>query len=225
MESIMEKTFICLAKSVREGNLCIAGKEITDQGKISSWFRPVTDQQNAIPKEDCLFEIGDKVSCDVIKYSPISTQNENYVLSKNPNWTVVEKSYKINYSTLLDSPKQLWENNRNSTYGINDKSSASSKEVNGNSLYFIKLENAIIIKHSEPFDNEPNRKRLRLIFIYNKVKYSLIVTNTYLSELYWNKLEIDKEEEIGACYLTISLGKEYEKTGDCYKLVAGYVKI
>lgn len=220
----MKKTFICLAKSVREGGLCVAGKEIDESDKILSWFRPVVEQTNAIPAENCNFEIGNIISCDVTNPSPISTQKENFTLADNPNWTLEKKSYKINYDDLLDNPNQLWEN-LNSTYGINDKSHPTSSDVTGNSLYFIKVDNATIKKINQNFDDDTVIKpRLRLIFNYNGIAYSLVVTDPSLSSLYWNTLQIGDSKEIGACYLTISLGKEFSKTGYCYKLVAGYVK-
>lgn len=218
----MQKKFVCLAKSARDGGFCIAGKEIDKNGNIGDWFRPVGRDVESLSASDCTFDIGHIVTCKVSNHAPSSTQSENYKIAQQPNWQTVAIFPKPNIASLLDSPQSLWSTDFDSSsyHGVNDKVSQAS--ATGNSLYFIKIAGGTITKQDQSYEGKQSIK-LRLAFSYNDERYSLIVTCPDLSDNYWNKIQVGESEEIGPCYITVSLAQPFN--GYCYKLVAGYAPI
>ena len=212
----MQKKFVCLAKSARDGGFCIAGKEIASNGNIGEWFRPVGRDVESLSASDCTFDIGHVVTCKVSNHAPSSTQSENYKIAQQPNWQTVDSFPKQNIASLLDFPQSLWSTDFDSSsrHGVNDKVSQNDALVTGNSLYFIRVEDGIITKQNESFE-ENQRNKMRLKFSYNGEMYSLVVTDPSLSGKYWNKLQVGDSEEIGPCYITVSLAQPFN--GYCYQ--------
>lgn len=220
----MEKKFVCLAKSAREGGLCIAGKEILVDGRVGNWFRPVGRVEESLPTRDCTFNIGHVVTCEVSEHAPTPTQSENHKVAHQPNWQIVSGFPKQSVTSLVDSPSSLWSTgfDCSSRNGVNDKVSQVTASTSGNSLYFIRIDGGTITKKDESFE-ESQRAKIRLTFSYNNETYSLAVTDPALSGQYWNRLQVGESTEIGPCYITVSLAQPFN--GYCYKLVAGYVPI
>lgn len=220
----MQKKFVCLAKSARQGGLCIAGKEILADGRIDNWFRPVGRTEESLPARDCTFNVGHVVTCEVSEHVPSSTQSENYKVTQQPNWQTVGAFPRQRIDSLLDAPSSLWSTGFgcSTRHGENDKVSQEIASATGNSLYFIRVSGATIAKKDESYEDMA-RVKMRLTFTYNNEQYSLIVTDPNLSTPYWNQLQAGESAEIGPCYLTISLAQPFN--GYCYKLVAGYVSI
>lgn len=216
----MLKKFICLAKSARDGALCIAGKEVSSEGN-ADWIRPIGREKEALTINNLDFGVGSILSCDVDSHSPTEVQKENFVISEKPNWKNLGTFPKENLVNLLDSPDTLWEvgNNCSSAHGYNDRVAVNSCAITGNSLYFIKIDCAILVKKDQGYDGD-SKKRMRIIFEYNGTEYSLVVTCPELSEKYWNELKIDETVKIGPSYITVSLAKPFY--GFCYKVVAGH---
>lgn len=217
----MLKSFICLGKSVREGGLCIGGKEYSE-GVVGPWFRPVGRKQNAISQDSFTFNVGDIVTCSVDSHTPVPPQSENYRLSTAASWAFVGKFPLQNISGLLDSPQTLWENgfDCSTKNGVNDRIPESIACTQKNSLYFICITNASIVKKDESFE-DIQRIKLRLTFQYNGSDYCLRITDPNFEKLYWNKLEVGESKVIEKCYITVSLALPYN--GHCYKVIAGYV--
>ena len=87
------KIFVCLGKSIREGGFCIAGKEIAENHRIESWFRPVGREKESIPRyidTECI-SVLDIVSCLVEAPAPTPTQPENFTLARYPNWKLIKR--------------------------------------------------------------------------------------------------------------------------------------
>ena len=221
-EESMLKKFVCLAKSVRKGGFCIAGKEILANGGIGKWFRPIGRSQEALPTAECTFNIGHIVTCEVSDYVSSPTQPENYKVAQHPSWRIINTFPVRQIETLLDFPPTLWSTGCSSYHGTNDKIFYENASQFGNSLCFIKIDGATITKNDESFDGV-SRFKIRLAFNYNNVDYCLIVTDPKLSTPYWNQLQVGASGQIGPSYLTISLAMPYNNY--CYKLVAGYVSI
>ncbi len=220
----MLKKFVCLAKSAREGGLCIAGKEVLDDGNVGNWFRPVGRIEESLPTRDCTFRIGHVVTCEVSEHTPSPTQPENHKIALQPNWQIAGGFPSQSVASLVDSPPSLWSTgfDCSSRHGVNDKVSQVIATTTGSSLYFIRIDGGTITKNDESFD-ENQRAKIRLTFTYNSETYSLAVTDPALSGMYWNNLQVGESTEIGPCYLTVSLAQPFN--GYCYKLVAGYVTI
>lgn len=53
------KRIVCLANSRKEGDRCIAGKELLAGGRIGGWVRPVSDRQDeAVDERERQYEDG-----------------------------------------------------------------------------------------------------------------------------------------------------------------------
>ena len=220
----MLKKFVCLAKSAREGGFCIAGKEILANGGIGNWFRPIGSSEEALPIADCTFNIGNVVACEVSNHAPSPTQPENYKVALRPNWQVHGVFPKQNINLLVDSPLSLWSTgfNCSSRHGMNDRVSLNTLYRVNNSLYFIRIAGGTVIKKDQS-DEERQNTKIRLAFSYKNKDYSLVVTDPAFTDYYWNTLKLGESTEKGSCYLTISLGKQFNNY--CYKLDAGHVSI
>lgn len=218
----MRKTFICLAKSARDNNLCIAGKELNPDGTLGSWFRPIGRVDEAVPASECAFDMLDIVSCEVERHKPSSTQPENYILSSKPGWTVDGSFPMKKIATLCDNPPELWSTGADcsSYHGSNDKVAEEIAEKHNNSLFFVSLSSATIRKNDESWDSP--KHKLRFTFKYNQTNYTIAATDLVLSNLFWNTLAVGESAQLGKCYVTVSLAQPFQ--GYCYKLVAGYVE-
>lgn len=219
------KNFVCLAKSIREGGFCIAGKEILADGSVSGWFRPIARTgKECLSPGDCAFQIGHVVSCNVSHHAPTPPQHENHIIAEQPGWTILHYFPKTGYDNLVDSPPYLWGTNQawNTSNGINDRIPETIAASLKNSLYFIKISDGMIIKNNDGSEEEP-KIRTRLKFSYNGTTYKLRVTAPSLSDKYWDLLKIGEQIVLGECYITLSLAKPWKNY--CYKLVVGYVTV
>lgn len=112
----MKKKIVILAKSIKNGHFCIAGKDLT----TGEWIRPVSDKDgSAITREqskltfqgasaeplDCT--VFHNVEIDFLQHSPLDFQPENYVISERP-WIQHYKFNPNNIFELLDNPETLW---------------------------------------------------------------------------------------------------------------------
>lgn len=213
------KTFICLAKSIRDGAYCIGGKELISARFIGRWFRPVDRNTDAVSGYEVeLIRLFDIVSCNVEEYAPIATQPENWMLAENPAWRRIKPFPRRYYSLLLDTPNTLWGYGYSSSLGINDKVPELEAIKFNSSLLFVFVSDARL---SMVHDEARNYRRVRMDFHYNNIAYNFVVTYNVLSRQYWNQL-FDGPVSLPPCYLTLSLAKQYY--GNCYKLVVGHVQ-
>lgn len=210
----MKKIFILLAKSVKNKHLCIAGKEITEQGYLGNWIRPVIFPNEEIPKDIFNFNIGGIYSCNISRKGDTLYQPENHILDDNHNWEVVDKYRCPEFNKLIDYPETLW--------GSECRLTPDDAIRYNSSLYFIFLSRAFI-KAISKFKNGIEYKQLRVLFKYNDIEYDIPSTSIDLNNAFYNNIEVGSIIEINNVYIALSLGKEYG--GYCYRLVSGYVKI
>ena len=216
----MRKQFICLAKSWKHHNYCIAGKVVEQGNVLETWFRPVASgENNAIPEYGVNFGVGDIVSCEVEGPAPAGHQTENYLLSTNPRWNVIGRLPLGGFEKLADQPSKLWMDGYSSSLGLNDKLPSFYADSCGCSLYLIKIESTEIISVGKEGPRGEYTQR-RLLFNYNGLPYNLAVTDPQLSNKY-SFLAPGESMRLGPCLLTISLGEPY--AGCLYKLAAGYI--
>ena len=216
------KIFVCLGKSIREGGFCIAGKEIAENHRIESWFRPVGREKESIPRyidTECI-SVLDIVSCLVEAPAPIPTQPENFTLARYPNWKLIKRFPDKSCKYLVDTPETLWGYGYSSQQGLNDRIPEEKAPNFNASLYFIHVNDAILIPDVSTYRTY---QKIRMVFHYNNIKYSLIVTYNVLTEKYYYYLNNGENVRLPPCYITLSLAKPYDKY--CYKLVVGYVEI
>ncbi|MGC6409042.1 dual OB domain-containing protein [Bisgaard Taxon 45] len=199
----MKKTIIILAKSIKNGHFCIAGKDI----KTHEWIRPVSTQEGgAITEEQSklTFEgARSSYSCKLLHQAEISFSShvaqkyhpENYLIDGS-QWI-----HKYNYNSeelnnLLDYPNDLW---------VKETRIPVDTPVTS-SLYFIKVSDLKLYR-------DHNGKR-RTDFIYKNFQYkSIPCTDPSFDGRLMND-HIFYEN----AFIVLSLGEPYK--GFHYKLVA-----
>ncbi|MBA0185009.1 hypothetical protein H0261_14815 [Pectobacterium versatile] len=203
MESI---TFVCLSKSKKNHDYCVAGKILKKDGTYGGWIRPI-NQYGTINDENCSYENGESVSwlhvvtAEFIEKKPQKFQTENHLINEESHWKHI-KNYEYEKKELMhlcDNPNTLWVNNHQTNSGKFDQ--VSPEEVKGmtESLYFIFVDELTF--YSTRWQDE--KIKLRGEFTYKNVTYNLKVT-----DLYW--LNHYETEPLGSHilkekFLTVSL--------------------
>lgn len=217
---MVDITFVCLSKSKKNHEFCVAGKIIHADGSIGQWIRPV-NKFGSIDERDCLYaDKSQATSLDVITATfirgvPQKFQTENYLIDSEKYW-VKRRGYDFNIpalNKLCDQPQTLWTNNHESGGGIKDQVSPAEAANIKESLYFIYVGDITI--YTSRWQNE--KVKVRGEFVYNGVTYNLKIT-----DLFWLNYYEDKElgkHPLNGRYITISLALE-TYGGFHYKLIA-----
>ncbi|MGC1099314.1 hypothetical protein WKH53_18520 [Pantoea agglomerans] len=214
---MVDKTFVCLSKSLKNQDYCVAGKIIAEDGTIGDWIRPI-NKFGSIDDDDCGYEDGSTattlhiISATFLKPNPQSFQTENYTIDSRYHWVHIDDFDYDSLDELCDKPHTLWYNNNESGGGLNDQvSPAEAKELR-ESLYFIHVGKLTI--HTSKWDDN---FKVRGEFTYNKIRYNLKVTDIYWREHYKNK-ELGYHVHPNA-YITVSLALDTFRDFH-YKLIA-----
>ncbi|MGP9417803.1 hypothetical protein HX889_09225 [Pseudomonas reactans] len=176
----MEKTFVCLSKSKKNNDYCVAGKVINPDGTIGDWIRPL-NQFGAISDQNCLYEDQtyanplDIIKIKVSEYKPQKFQSENYKIDTAATWIKIDtySSSHDQLNLLCDEPTTLWHNNHSTASGHYDQISPDEAATIHNSLYFIYVEQIIFI--TSRWNNDPIKVRAQ--FTYENITYNLRVTD------------------------------------------------
>ena len=83
------KRIVCLANARKEGERCLAGKELLPDGRSGAWIRPISDQRDsgALVEHERVYvdrtepALLDIVNIRVSSAKPESYQRENWVLT------------------------------------------------------------------------------------------------------------------------------------------------
>ena len=118
---------------------------------------------------------------------------------------------------LTDDEAALWVDGFSSAGGHNDRTPESETASVGNSLRLIRVPDFTVETRPNDYGG---RRRTRGVFSYAKRQYDLSVTDPPIERRYLN--QPDARHELGACFLTISLGELFD--GYAYKLVAGVIR-
>ena len=222
------KTFVCLARSRKNGGCCIAGKTASPSG-YGNWIRPTgTNPGGAlIERETCLDDGSTAALLDLVtvhiqeKDEEVTYQAENYRICRGIPW---KKEGTVHYGKigeLADKPETLWKNNYSSGAGMNDFVPVSMLGGTAQSLYLIRPFALKLL--AEPPRGPGSPISVRAKFIYGGVGYNLKVT-----DFRFYRMERDEIEtlDLRGAFLTISLGLPFtpeSRAGgvpECYKLVA-----
>lgn len=216
---MVNKTFVCLSKSLKNNDYCVAGKIINGDGSIGKWIRPL-NKFGSINDHDCLYQDKsyatplDIITATFIRTASEKFQTENYFIDSDQYWKK-EGEYPFNMPSLnrlCDKPPALWFNNHESGGGLNDQVSPDETKTITNSLYFIYVGN--ITLYTSKWDA---KLKVRGEFTYNGIRYNLKVT-----DIYW--LKFFKDKDLGTYsyegkHVTVSLALE-TFGGFHYKLIA-----
>lgn len=219
------KRIICLANSDKHSERCIAGKEINGGG---SWIRPVGDGKDGeVSSEDRLYEDGsepqllDIIDIPLLRAQPEGCQQENWLLDPNYCWSRAGQFRRSQLGQLLDPAQRLWVDGVSTRYGQNDRVPNSRARSLKSSLRFIEVGSLAISVFAPSSDSWRRRRKVQGQFRYAGSRYKLSVTDPVIKKTYLGKG--DGEYELGACYITISLGEPYY--GARYKLVAAVIPV
>lgn len=229
----MYKTICILANSVKNGEYCIAGIEVTNAGdkwhSTGNWVRPVSNRKGgAISKEESLLqnknrppELLDVVAIPFIKRLEVIGQPENYLIDSSKKWQFFCRAPKTAIKIFLESPMDLWLQREKNSYKV---SSAWVTEYEPQSLYFIEL--AKIMTYVSVYKS---KKRSRANFDYKGENYDLTLTDhaatgRHLPNFHHHPTGIANGITVTNVAVTISLGTEYEYDGCHYKIVAAIIE-
>lgn len=220
----MKKTIICLANSYKYGGRCVGGVEIEldkekaaykvkrDSRGIPIWIRPISSLEHGEIPSSLVDDVRilDVLEIDVLSPCPNSSHSENYKYSSIKKLSNVKKSAS-NLNGLCDTYHDKIFYNRG-------KAVPNEVFENGNySLMFIKPDKAVLYKD---FTNDELGK-LRMKITHNDNVYDLPVTDpVFLSK---KEKFSGAEQTMGDCYLTVSLGEEWDEWH--YKLIAGVIEM
>lgn len=220
----MEKNFICLANSYKNGGRCLAGIEVIrdssgncsivkDSRKLPVWIRPVMDDDTQGIPNSLVSNINllDIVKVEVIRSTPNGSHVENVKFKSLSKVGNCKKSTE-NLDLLCDNYHTL-------VFGNRGKAVPSENfEQIGYSLMLIKPDDVYIETDTDDYEHEIFRIR----FDYQNNKYTLKLTDP----IYINKLQQRQNlrgQRYDDLYLSLSLGVNYN--GWHFKLVAGVIDI
>ncbi|MDE3018632.1 MAG: hypothetical protein KGI53_06405, partial [Nitrospirota bacterium] len=120
------KTIVCLAKSIKHGGYCIAGKELKHD-RFAEWVRAVSNREDEeISSYECTCTDGheasllDILSIVMLEPRPQAYQTENHLIDPERRWHKKGRIDATTLEALIDTiDVTLWANGHHSTYGIN----------------------------------------------------------------------------------------------------------
>lgn len=236
-KNILKKEFVLLAKSVKYGQNCIAGREIIRNGsklQLGPWIRPISDHDDgAISYLDALLESGglpqflDIIEIDVKENIHNPTQPENWLIEKKKWKRTGRIGIESVFKRFIENPSSLW----NSAFCSSDRINTTEYIRNrcDSSLCIIKPD-IFVIEISTIYNDFEKReqKRRRGKFSYNGVNYDIAITDPDIDKKYFRpfpsisdgikRIEMDTNK----CLLCISLAPEFN--GYHYKLIATVIE-
>jgi hypothetical protein len=147
-------------------------------------------------------------------------QTENHIIASDCYWTKKGRLPWAELKHLIDKPAPLWFNGDSTYLGLNDRVSVEYAAKMTNSLMLIEPETLIISVQPEGAAFGNPRRRVRAHFVYQGLKYVLIVTDPVAERAFLAKP--DGCYPLTTTYLCVSLG-EAHTDGYCYKLVAAVI--
>lgn len=185
------KVIACLAKSIKHGGYCIAGKELVSD-REGGWIRPVSDREDEeISIVECRCGDGaepdllDLLSIPMLQPRPSAYQSENHLIDPELPWN---KQGRITYQdciSLIDTVEgPLWSNGYSSFYGTNDRLPQEVAAGFSHSLVLIRPEDLAVCVETEGAEFGNPRRRTRAAFSLNGQRYKLVVTDPLIREQY-----------------------------------------
>ncbi len=221
------KRIVCLANAHKDGERCLAGKELSDDGP-ANWIRPVSGQHKsgALSKAERVYldgmdsrepELLDILEVYVERPQPDGYQNENWLLTPSTHSTKVGRLAWADLVQFVDPTEELWVNGFSSLSRKNNRVPVDSTNTLNRSLILIKVQRVTIDTDRSDF----NRTRKYGSFEHGKMghPYKFPITDPAFEEKYASRTD---KFSIGEAYLTISLTGESK--GYAYKLIAGVME-
>ena len=219
------KRIVCLANARKDGERCLAGKELLPDGSSGGWIRPISDQRRsgALVEQERVYvdrtepALLDIVNIRVSSANPESYQRENWVLTHASQCARDGQIAWTNLEPLVDSPRELWINGCDSSGRKNNRIPIEQANALDSSLFLIKVDRVRV----ETDRGIHGRQKKYGSFQHGVLRhnYTLEITDPAFEEKYETKVE---KFSLGESYLTVSLGAEFK--GYAYKLIAGVMQ-
>lgn len=210
--------FVCLANSIKEGGRCLAGIQLNNNNEPiieingPKWIRPICKTQHGKVYTHWVSHITlmDIVEIELTGFpAKPSYQSEN-VFFKDEDLKVVGRFQRDKLDTLCD--------NRYFLFGNWGKAlSVDEAALLDHSLVLINVSKFEIVEKND-LEN-PDKKKIRLLFTHNETLYDFPVTDPVFLQLYRNNSRILRI--VKRLYLCVSIGINFN--GWHYKLVAGII--
>lgn len=212
---------VVLAKSIKNGNYCLAGKALDDEGYVGPWVRPVSSGiGGGIPLTQTFCadgepaEVLDVVSVQWGAVQPERHQRENRRFGTAP-W---ERCGHLSWSDLPvladEVPSALWLDGLSSRCGLNDRVSACSLHALEGSLYLVEV-TELLLYRTRGFEGQV---KFRADFRIGPQRYNLALTD--LVARGW--LSQSPQLEVAEAYVCVSLAVPFHD-GFAYKVVAAVI--
>lgn len=221
------KRIVCLANSRKLNGRCIAGKELTVEGKVGTWIRPVSareheevsqeERQCTDGSEPSVFDI---IDVPLLCTQPKGYQQENWLLDSACRWEKVGRATWDDLQSLVDPEAPLWINGSSTYNGINDQIPLQQANTLDTSLRLIRTDHLTlsVFAPGAPFGNPKRRVQGR--FRYGGIDYWLWVTDPGYEQTYLAMP--NGEYPIGEGMLTVSISEPHNE--NCYKLIAAVIE-
>lgn len=225
--SIPVKRIVCLANSRKEGDRCIAGKEILEDGRSGGWVRPVSDREDeAVNESERQYDEGteprllDIIDVPLREPRPKGYQRENWLLDPSHRWKMIRHIGVHELAQFTDTPVPLWINGYYTHHGRNDRLPLERAEPLDGSLRLIRVGKLVLDVFAPRIEQGDFKRRIKGEFRYAGEDYRLWVTDPVYEETYLNRP--NDRHQLGECFLTVSLGEPYQ--GYAYKLIAAIIQ-
>ncbi|MCY4437564.1 MAG: hypothetical protein OXE05_09565 [Chloroflexi bacterium] len=222
------KRIVCLANSRKEGDRCIAGKELLADGSPGPWVRPVSDREDeAVDERERQYAGGseprvlDVIDVPVREPRPKGYQQENWLLDPNRRWRKAERIGPDALKGLAEPAGPLWINGYHTHHGRNDRLPLERAVSVKSSLQLIKVGKLVLDVFAPRIEQGDFKRRIKGQFRYAGEEYRLWVTDPVYEQIYLNRP--NARYQIGQCFLTVSLGEPYQ--GYAYKLIAAIIEL
>ncbi len=220
------KRIVCLANSLKYGGLCIAGRELTQQG-IAGWIRPVSSR----PAEELTYleyrysdgsspRLLDVIDVPLLTPSPRHHQIENHVIDSGEPWVKVREIPFHKLDRLVEHPPILWSNQDHTSHGVHDCLTFEDADLQRGSLYLIKPDSLTVEMHTDSHA----KQSCRGLFEYQGIPHNLSITDPLIRDHYASRsnglFPFRKDKPV---YLCVSLTEPYKLDRRCHKLIAAVI--
>jgi hypothetical protein len=224
-----------LANSVKNGQHCIAGRELIDRGGrrlFGEWIRPVSRHgEGELSASDCRLPNGqtpkifDVVDISVEEYAGSGSQPENWFIDPHQRWRPVKIEGKLP-EVIVDSPPLLWPHSSIRRDRISPEALANLNCRH--SLYLIEVNDFRIQVGWRDYEGKLSTRR-RALFRYNGRDYDFSLTDPVMTDKHCSPFPKPEDgiktimlDSGGDCLLCVSLTPPFNDYH--YKIVATVIE-
>jgi hypothetical protein len=219
------KRIVCLARSLKHGGLCIAGREITPQG-LAGWIRPISSRPSAeLTYLEYRYPDGaspqllDILDVPLLAPAPQHHQTENHLIDPSRPWIKQRALPHAKLKLLAEDPLTLWCNQDHTSLGQHDCVTRAHAQQYRSSLCLIAQSHLTL--QLGPASRTPGRRTYRGVFLHHGVPHNLSVTDPAARERFdTTHSRLIPFHNRPDLYLCLSLTEPFTWDNRCHKLIA-----